>query len=395
MQTRTAAAKAAIGTRSKTRQAAARTSKKEVLDYVFAPEKTWISSAKSSKVQGKAHTSEPLTVASTPKPRRASSAKAASAKATSSKVLSENLLLTRWSANPPISRPKTTRASSAAPITRSRSRRSTSSPTIAATSKSIADTLGAQDLKRKREDRELFALREESKTFKKQKVSLDKQEKHLNKLEAKLSTRSAHLDEQEAAFRVREEEAQRHSLYAATSASEQTLKYLEDNFSCSLCCDVMACPTSLTTYCGHTFCGLCIFKWYFSKFHTDCGGWHVQVECPLCRAPIRTPRSSHVPRSMDTCPFAPNRVTEDALQSAVDSLAVSPDGVGPAVTGKGKKKTVIVVDDPALDWREGGLLRNDWQDRTTRGKEKRQQILQDWPGMLPNQFLALKVHLGT
>ncbi|THH33387.1 hypothetical protein EUX98_g855 [Antrodiella citrinella] len=88
-------------------------------------------------------------------------------------------------------------------------------------------------------------------------------------------------------------------------------------------------------------------------------------------------------------------MADTALQLAVDALAEAPGGDKPSAKGKGKKKAVIDVDDPALEWRKGGSARRDWEERTRRGEAKRQELLQGWEGMLPPQFLAIKQQMDT
>src|SRR5262249_30064825 len=126
---------------------------------------------------------------------------------------------------------------------------------------------------------------------------------------------------------------------------------LEDQFTCSLCYDIMyvslyflpiyrvhsppppfpptfrvrACPYTLTpSQCGHSFCALCILKWFISRIHEACGTWHDPVECPICRSTLAL--TPPIPRPSITCPFTPNRALDTFLQNTINRLA----GDGPS-----------------------------------------------------------------
>ena len=112
------------------------------------------------------------------------------------------------------------------------------------------------------------------------------------------------------------------------------LKYCLFGRTPKLIVSISANPYILSpAYCGHTFCAICILKWFFARLHRGCGGWHESVKCPLCRALlILTPDS--VPRNIITVPFSPNRLADDAMSSMIDRLGV----LLPSSKEKGKKK---------------------------------------------------------
>ncbi|TCD69640.1 hypothetical protein EIP91_006865 [Steccherinum ochraceum] len=360
--------------------------------YVSVPRKAPAASKNIKNSKAETHTSKDTqesaaTGSTSTRPRRASSARPSTSTVQSSKDTNARTTRSRApSVEQTTSKP--TRATDAAAATRSgsRSRRSTPAPTTEKLSK-LAELLNAESDSRRQ-------IKEEEHSLKRRRTELDHEETKLKNAERKLSCRSEKLDEREASLLQREEQVERRS----AEASAELLKYMEESFSCSLCCDIMACPTSLTSICGHTFCAVCIAGWFFSKFHNECRGWHAQVECPLCRAGIRTPNTSVSPRTADSCPFSPNHVAEAALQLIVDSLASRFAREQPVVSGKGKRKRAAMdVDesDPAFEWRDGGTAREEWLVRSRKGKAKRDDILKPWTKLSPSGFLAVKLSLDA
>lgn len=144
------------------------------------------------------------------------------------------------------------------------------------------------------------------------------------------------------------------------------------------CYEVFSAPHSLNApSCGHTFCGLCILKWFFSKLH-GCGAWHEQVVCPMCRAEI------HTPDRRTTFPFIPNRLAATTILSLTDKLCARPaitamlvkreEADDVLVSGskpprgrscsrllEAKSEEDDIAQTPDLDgWRDGGSLRTEW-----------------------------------
>lgn len=141
--------------------------------------------------------------------------------------------------------------------------------------------------------------------------------------------------------------------------------------------------------CGHTFCAICILKWYFAKLHRSCGSWHESVKCPLCRSLlILTPES--IPRQIITVPFAPNRIAEGAMKSMIERLAILlPSAKEERKRKRTKARTstkgcaknglcksegcepMIKAKTPSDDdgcsgmhgWASGGNMRKDWTER--------------------------------
>ena len=58
------------------------------------------------------------------------------------------------------------------------------------------------------------------------------------------------------------------------SPPHNLLDHIEDELKCGCCYELMVDPTTLD--CGHTFCRLCVAKW-----------WHTSknINCLICRKP--------------------------------------------------------------------------------------------------------------
>jgi hypothetical protein len=178
------------------------------------------------------------------------------------------------------------------------------------------------------------------------------------------------------------------------SARRQALDFLEEHYTCALCLDVMAHPLTLPhPHCGHSFCGICILKHFFSQYHRACGSWHENVSCPMCRGiltytPSFTPSTSS--RSLLSFPFAKNRAANSAICSLVQKLA----GEKPLQKkgrGKGKSKAIEDTDEALALWRHGGTARTDWLDRDQRGKIE--YLCGAWATLTSRDFTALKDRL--
>ena len=135
----------------------------------------------------------------------------------------------------------------------------------------------------------------------------------------------------------------------------------------------MACPYVLHPLrCGHTFDAICILRWFFSKAHQACGGWHEYVACPICRSQlIVTPE--RIPRHEITFPFVPNRTVDGAVKDLVGKLEGTSSGLkrelgGSSVKGRVKvKKEEGDGSSTALDsWKTGGNARKEWIKRERR-----------------------------
>lgn len=128
----------------------------------------------------------------------------------------------------------------------------------------------------------------------------------------------------------------------------------------------MACPYVLHPLrCGHTFDAICILRWFFSKAHQACGGWHEYVACPICRSQlIVTPE--RIPRHDITFPFVPNRTVDAAVKDLIGKLEVPSLGLKRELGGSSGKRVKVKKEDAeglstALDgWKAGGTLRKDW-----------------------------------
>jgi hypothetical protein len=254
-------------------------------------------------------------------------------------------------------------------------------------------------------------------------TQLERREKRLETKEEDLNTRSALLEDRSADLAQREVAMMSQLEGIAEREIQSTLKQLEDHFTCSLCYEVLAAPYSLNpAHCGHTFCSLCILKWFFSRLHRACGGWHESVDCPICRSLlIITPE--HTPRLQLTFPFVPNRVAASVIDALVDKLVTPPlnaqakikredsDSTWSAQAkkkerGKGcvrkrepseEKEALNISDMPDISasWKEGGLMRTEWLKKDRDGKREMAYLLNNWSTMGSHEFIAMKQRLAV
>ncbi|KIM44658.1 hypothetical protein M413DRAFT_358705 [Hebeloma cylindrosporum] len=253
-------------------------------------------------------------------------------------------------------------------------------------------------------------------------TELDRREKRLLHREQDLKSRSDDLEERILSFSRKEDETAIMMLHLAEREKEGILKQLDEYFTCSLCYDILAAPYSLNpSQCGHTFCGICILKWFFSRLHRACGAWHESVDCPICRSLlIMVPDPT--PRLQITFPFIPNRVTDSAVEGLVEKLAQEPlcsqakikrednestwGSQSRKDRGKGcvgKKRETLEgeemeksSDTMAVDvWREGGDMRAEWLKKDREGKREMEFLLKHWPTMASQDFVAMKMKLGV
>jgi len=191
---------------------------------------------------------------------------------------------------------------------------------------------------------------------------------------------------------------------------EMTLEFLDENLSCALCCEIIACPYAPTSAnCGHSFCAICILKWFFSRLHRACGSWHENVACPFCRTPLAyTP--AFPPRDLSTFPFSPNRLADACIRSAIEKLASSslPDNPGPPKPGaNGRNQTQRVsrvkkeesvglgLESDIEGWKEGGRNRIEWNARERLGHDEMVDMRNRWPRLTPDDFAAIKIRLSV
>jgi len=191
------------------------------------------------------------------------------------------------------------------------------------------------------------------------------------------------------------------------------LNQLEEHFTCALCYEIMANPYTLNPgLCGHTFCALCILKWFFSRLHNACGSWHESVDCPICRSVLAlTPDGT--PRSTFTFPFVPNRTAAAVLESLIEKLAGSrgqsmkvkrerSEGLGESESRKREREKDCVpkldaTDDNTsiADWREGGHMRTEWLKKDRDGKREMGHLVKVWKTVGSQEFLNTKKRLGV
>ncbi|KZT69247.1 hypothetical protein DAEQUDRAFT_726828 [Daedalea quercina L-15889] len=216
-----------------------------------------------------------------------------------------------------------------------------------------------------------------------------KRENAVQKREDDCTAREAKLEAREVELRKREQETQDRALVVNISRSEEAIGELEARWQCALCFDVMACPYSLSPAgCGHTYCAICILKWFFTNLCNACGDWCYSLECPLCRAVLPRPVPPTArPRPMFALPFTPARAADERVTLLIDSLCGSvPESPSKASNskrsrGKGKKKQVVpdASAGPSTGWEHGGALRAEWQERDSRGRTEMRNLVINWP----------------
>ncbi|KAF9054518.1 hypothetical protein BJ165DRAFT_1439480 [Panaeolus papilionaceus] len=251
---------------------------------------------------------------------------------------------------------------------------------------------------------------------------LNRREKDLIRKEIALQARSDALDERTSSVSRKEDQVKEMMSQISRREAESALQILEEHFMCSLCYEVLAVPYTLNPpSCGHTFCALCILKWFFSRLHRACGGWHESVDCPICRnLLIITPES--VPRSHATFPFVPNRVAASVIDSLLEKLARVPLTSQTSIikreededtcTSQSRKATNPECvrkreqseekDNPPMSdnlavagWKEGGNSRVEWLKRDREGKREMAHLVNHWCTMESQDFILLKQTLGV
>ncbi|KAI0792178.1 hypothetical protein C8Q75DRAFT_754723 [Abortiporus biennis] len=283
-------------------------------------------------------------------------------------------------------------------------------PTPSMKQRSLETEKESKVLKRKRDefDEDEENLRKERLELNRLRISLDKREKDIDRQARQNQKAASEIDEREKAVAEREAIILSKELNK-TSEAEDMLRKLEDNFSCSLCCDIMhvflsftsikwlikcqflrACPASLTpSPCGHSFCSFCILRWFFTHLHGECGDWHVVLECPLCRTKLPVTQNE-IPRSIITCPFSLNRLADNVLQGHVNLLTaqVEEDQSKTKPKGRGSKKHAQDTD--ILGWCTGGKHRLEWEERDRKGRTELQSLIANWRILDVDNFLNMK-----
>ncbi|CCM00586.1 uncharacterized protein FIBRA_02622 [Fibroporia radiculosa] len=224
----------------------------------------------------------------------------------------------------------------------------------------------------------------------KRESSITKKEKELRRMENQLTKRMEALSEREEGIKKHQQKADDLVVSLSLVHTDKVLMQLEEHFTCALCFDVMACPYSLApSTCGHSFCALCIMKWFFSHIHEDCGSWHDVLECPLCRAVLPTP-TPDPPRRAETCPFTPNRLADKVITDLIDGLRTTGRETISASESKGKSKAK--AGDSTLDsavWNEGGSAQMEWQERDRKGRAEMALLAGSWTTIAPIDLIDL------
>ncbi|KAF5383556.1 hypothetical protein D9615_003530 [Tricholomella constricta] len=287
----------------------------------------------------------------------------------------------------------------------------------------------------------LEKLRESSDLRRSQRITpaeLIKRETALLNEEQHCKRRAIELEERALVLLKKETEALQMLSQIAEREAKAALAQLEEHFTCSLCYEIMAHPYTLNPgQCGHTFCAICILKWFFSRLHSHCGAWHESVDCPICRSLlVITP--DRLPRSDTTFPFVPNRTAAAVCESLIEKLRTPPpgplavkredsEGAWGWATGCSRKKDASKEADEKVDenadvasWREGGFMRTEWlkKDRQVypgssilllvaadsascslvfvrEGKKEMNHVSKGWSNLTPHDFRSLKQKLGV
>ncbi|KAF9561206.1 hypothetical protein CPC08DRAFT_664551 [Agrocybe pediades] len=246
---------------------------------------------------------------------------------------------------------------------------------------------------------------------------LDQREKRLADKEKDLNDRSHQLEER--ILSVERKEDQLTSLMMSQLAEREALsalKQLEDHFTCALCYEILAAPYSLRpAHCGHTFCGICVLKWFFSRLHRLCGAWHESVDCPICRSTLIPPHEDG-PRFLSSFPFVPNRVTASVIESLTEKLTNPPlisqakikreesETSWASQSRKDRGRGCVRKREPSEEmepeknsdalnvaaWREGGHLRAEWLKKDREGKEEMAFLLNNWLTLESQDFVLMK-----
>ncbi|KDR80663.1 hypothetical protein GALMADRAFT_1097534 [Galerina marginata CBS 339.88] len=252
-------------------------------------------------------------------------------------------------------------------------------------------------------------------------TELERREKRLISQERDFKDRSDELEERIMLLSKKEDQTLLMMSQLAEQETRATLNQLEEHFTCPLCMESLAAPYSLSpSNCGHTFCGLCILKWFFSRLHRVCGLWHESVDCPICRS-VLIPTPERTPRPQATFPFVPNRVTASVIESLVEKLAKAPlysqakikreesEGTWGSQSSKNRGRGCVRKMEPPeerdsekisdiLDvttWREGGHMRAEWLKKDREGKREMAYILKNWSTMGSQEFITMKLKLGV
>ncbi|PFH51829.1 hypothetical protein AMATHDRAFT_74708 [Amanita thiersii Skay4041] len=243
-------------------------------------------------------------------------------------------------------------------------------------------------------------------------TELVRRERTLLQREQECKRKSDELNERILLLSKKEDEATLMMSQIAEREACAILSQLEEHFTCPLCYEIMAHPYTLNPgHCGHTFCATCILKWFFSRLHRACGGWHESVDCPICRAPLMlTP--DRIPRLVSTFPFVPNRIAASMLESSIEKLARLPS---PSIVKKEdsdglwiseqtctidcvKMPTKPKEEDGMLDtdaWKEDGCLRAEWLKKDSDGRREINNLFQRWENLDADDFVELKRSLGV
>ncbi|KIL69326.1 hypothetical protein M378DRAFT_69950 [Amanita muscaria Koide BX008] len=242
-------------------------------------------------------------------------------------------------------------------------------------------------------------------------TELLRREKSVLLREQECKRKSDELNERTLLLSKREDEVTVMLAQMAEREARAALNDLEEHFTCPLCYEIMAHPISLSPgQCGHTFCATCILKWFFSRLHRPCGGWHEPVDCPMCRTHlIVTPERP--PRPNITFPFVPNRIASSMLESLVQKLARSAltpvikkediDGswVSEACTAECVRFTPKPKEEgistEIILWGEGGSLRAEWLRKDRDGRREINDLLQRWENLESDDFIDLKHKFGV
>ncbi|KAI0091625.1 hypothetical protein BDY19DRAFT_991313 [Irpex rosettiformis] len=213
--------------------------------------------------------------------------------------------------------------------------------------------------------------------------------------------KDATIEELQATLARLDEEIKAASFVSQGQQAAEIVKKLEDMHSCALCYEVLASPYVINSpQCGHSYCALCLLKWFFTHLHTDCGTWHDNLQCPLCRTPL--PETSEIaqtlPRKTATCPFTPDRHADKVIATLVQSLSetLNPRGTSKEDLSEEAEVLNLIFEDAEDDfgWGIGGSRLSDWEYRRQLGKKAMNSLISRWGRLSPRDFVRFKRNLG-
>ncbi|KAJ8582066.1 hypothetical protein M405DRAFT_776806 [Rhizopogon salebrosus TDB-379] len=154
-------------------------------------------------------------------------------------------------------------------------------------------------------------------------------------------------------------------------AAINTIRQLEECFTCPMCLEVMARPYS-TRRCGHDFCATCILTWFF--FRSSLWSGFDVVDCPICRSALIDSSEN------SSSPFIPNKTADGAIRAMIDTLSKEDD--------HGKASAALA------EWGKDGRARQEWSRKERDGYQEMSILNKLWPNVGSDDYIDMKTRLG-